>query len=124
MYPLRYEPGGVLKRAGHTEAAVDLPELAGPYPAGVLAEIMNDDGTVARLPELERFAEEHGLLIGSIADLIAYRRREREARGTGRRGQDPAPITATSRLSDICRSSTIANTWPSSWVTWATGKRF
>lgn len=75
VYPLRYEPGGVLKRAGHTEAAVDLSNLAGLYPAGVLAEIMNDDGTVARLPELERFAKEHNLLIGSIADLIAYRRR-------------------------------------------------
>ncbi len=74
MYPLRYEPGGVLRRAGHTEAAVDLAELAGLYPAGVLAEVMNDDGTVARLPDLERFADEHGLLIGTIADLIAHRR--------------------------------------------------
>lgn len=77
MYPLRYEPGGVLRRAGHTEAAVDLSELAGRYPAGVLAEIMNDDGTVAQLPELTEFAEEHGLAMGTIADLIAYRR-ERE----------------------------------------------
>jgi len=75
MYPLRYEPGGVLKRAGHTEAAVDLARLAGRYPAGVLAEVMNDDGSVARLPDLERFAKEHDLLIGTIADLIAYRRR-------------------------------------------------
>ncbi|MGH8927867.1 MAG: bifunctional 3,4-dihydroxy-2-butanone-4-phosphate synthase/GTP cyclohydrolase II [Acidimicrobiia bacterium] len=75
VYPLRYDPGGVLKRAGHTEAAVDLARLASLYPAGVLAEVMNDDGTVARLPELERFAKEHGLLIGTIADLIAFRRR-------------------------------------------------
>lgn len=75
LYPLRYEPGGVLRRAGHTEAAVDLAELAGLYPAGVLAEVMNDDGSVARLPDLERFADEHGLLIGTIADLIAHRRR-------------------------------------------------
>jgi 3,4-dihydroxy 2-butanone 4-phosphate synthase/GTP cyclohydrolase II len=75
LYPLRYEEGGVLKRAGHTEAAVDLAKLAGKYPAGVLAEIMNDDGTVARLPDLERFAKEHDLLIGTIADLVAYRRR-------------------------------------------------
>jgi 3,4-dihydroxy 2-butanone 4-phosphate synthase/GTP cyclohydrolase II len=74
MYPLRYDPGGVLKRAGHTEAAVDLARLAGKYPAAVLAEVMNDDGTVARLPDLEVFAEEHGLLMGTIADLIAYRR--------------------------------------------------
>ena len=75
MYPLRYEPGGVLKRAGHTEAAVDLAVLAGKYPAAVLAEVMNDDGTVARLPDLKRFAREHGLLLGTIADLIAYRRK-------------------------------------------------
>ncbi|MGH8915111.1 MAG: bifunctional 3,4-dihydroxy-2-butanone-4-phosphate synthase/GTP cyclohydrolase II [Acidimicrobiia bacterium] len=76
MYPLRYEPGGVLKRAGHTEAAVDLARLAGRYPAGALAEVMNDDGTVARLPELERFAAKHGMMIGTIADLIAYRRHQ------------------------------------------------
>jgi len=76
MYPLRYEPGGVLKRAGHTEAAVDLAELAGKYPAAVLAEVMNDDGTVAKLAELEVFAKEHELLIGTIADLIAYRRQQ------------------------------------------------
>lgn len=74
MYPLRYEPGGVLKRAGHTEAAVDLAQLGGKYPAAVLAEVMNDDGTVARLADLELFAKEHGLLIGTIADLIAHRR--------------------------------------------------
>ena len=74
VYPLRYEPGGVLKRAGHTEAAVDLARTAGLYPAAVLAEVMNDDGTVARLAELQEFAEEHGLLIGTIADIIAYRR--------------------------------------------------
>jgi 3,4-dihydroxy 2-butanone 4-phosphate synthase / GTP cyclohydrolase II len=76
MYPLRYEPGGVLKRAGHTEAAIDLAVLAGRYPAGVLAEVMNDDGTVAKLPELFEFAREHDLLIGTIADLIAYRRKQ------------------------------------------------
>lgn len=76
MYPLRYEPGGVLKRAGHTEAGVDLARLAGLYPAAVLAEVMNDDGTVAMLPELQEFADEHGLLIGTIADLIAYRRQQ------------------------------------------------
>jgi 3,4-dihydroxy 2-butanone 4-phosphate synthase/GTP cyclohydrolase II len=76
MYPLRYEPGGVLKRAGHTEAAVDLARLAGKFPAGVLAEVMNDDGSVSRLPELERFAKEHDLLMGTIADLISYRRQQ------------------------------------------------
>ena len=78
MYPLRYEPGGVLKRAGHTEAGVDLAELAGLYPAAVLAEVMNDDGSVAMLPDLEVFARDHDLLIGTIADLIAYRRRAEE----------------------------------------------
>lgn len=74
VYPLQYEPGGVLKRAGHTEAAVDLAMMAGLFPAGVLAEVMNDDGSVARLPDLERFAKEHSLLLGTIADLIAHRR--------------------------------------------------
>jgi 3,4-dihydroxy 2-butanone 4-phosphate synthase / GTP cyclohydrolase II len=75
MFPLRYTPGGVLRRAGHTEASVDLARLAGLYPAGVGCEMVNDDGTMARMPDLERFAAEHGLLIISIADLIAYRRR-------------------------------------------------
>ena len=74
IFPLRYREGGVLKRAGHTEAAVDLARLAGLSPAGVLAEVVNDDGTMSRLPELERFATEHGLAMISIADLIRYRR--------------------------------------------------
>jgi 3,4-dihydroxy 2-butanone 4-phosphate synthase/GTP cyclohydrolase II len=74
IFPLRYREGGVLKRAGHTEAAVDLARLAGRYPAGVLSEIVNDDGTMQRLPDLERFAAEHGLVLLSIADLIRYRR--------------------------------------------------
>jgi 3,4-dihydroxy 2-butanone 4-phosphate synthase/GTP cyclohydrolase II len=74
IFPLRYRDGGVLKRAGHTEAAVDLARLAALYPAGVLAEIVNDDGTMARLPQLERFAAEHDLRMISIADLIRYRR--------------------------------------------------
>jgi 3,4-dihydroxy 2-butanone 4-phosphate synthase/GTP cyclohydrolase II len=76
IFPLRYREGGVLKRAGHTEAAIDLARLAGCYPAGVLAEIVNDDGTMARLPELERFAAEHNLLMISIADLIRHRRHQ------------------------------------------------
>jgi 3,4-dihydroxy 2-butanone 4-phosphate synthase/GTP cyclohydrolase II len=75
IFPLRYREGGVLKRAGHTEAAVDLARLAGLYPAGVLCEIVNDDGTMARLPDLVRFAREHGLLILSIAQMIEHRRR-------------------------------------------------
>jgi 3,4-dihydroxy 2-butanone 4-phosphate synthase / GTP cyclohydrolase II len=74
IFPLRAQRGGVLKRAGHTEASVDLARIAGLYPAGVICEIMNPDGTMARLPELETVAEEHGLKLISIADLIAYRR--------------------------------------------------
>lgn len=73
IFPLIAQPGGVLTRAGHTEAATDLAELAGLEPAGVLVEILNADGTMARRPQLEVFAREHGLKIGSIADLIAYR---------------------------------------------------
>jgi 3,4-dihydroxy 2-butanone 4-phosphate synthase/GTP cyclohydrolase II len=75
IFPLRYAEGGVLKRAGHTEAAVDLARLAGLAPAGALCEVVNDDGSVAELPDLERFAKEHELLIVSIADLISYRNR-------------------------------------------------
>ena len=75
VYPLRYRPGGVLRRAGHTEASVDLVRLAGLYPAGVIAEVMNDQGEVAKLEDLRQFAAEHNLLIGSVADLISYRRR-------------------------------------------------
>jgi 3,4-dihydroxy 2-butanone 4-phosphate synthase/GTP cyclohydrolase II len=75
IFPLRYREGGVLKRAGHTEAAVDLARLAGLNPAGVLAEVVNDDGTMARFAELEVFADEHGLLMISIADLVRHRRR-------------------------------------------------
>jgi len=75
MFPLRAREGGVLVRAGHTEAVVDLARLAGLYPAGVLCEIMNEDGSMARLPQLEVMAEQHGIKIVSIADLITYRRR-------------------------------------------------
>ena len=75
IFPLRYHPGGVLARAGHTEAAVDLCEMIGMYPAGIVCEIMAEDGTMSRLPQLEEFAEEHGLKILSIAQIIAQRRR-------------------------------------------------
>jgi 3,4-dihydroxy 2-butanone 4-phosphate synthase/GTP cyclohydrolase II len=75
VFPLVARDGGVLVRAGHTEAAVDIARLAGFSPAGVVCEIMNDDGTMARLPDLVRFAQFHGLKLGTIADLIAYRRR-------------------------------------------------
>ena len=74
IFPLRYSDGGVLKRAGHTEAAVDLARMAGCYPAGVLCEIVKDDGTMARVPDLVEFCREHGLLMVSIAQLIKHRR--------------------------------------------------
>ena len=75
MFPLRARPGGVLERSGHTEAAVDLARLAGLYPAGVICEIMNEDGTMARFPELQLFGKKHDIRLLSIAQLIAYRRR-------------------------------------------------
>ncbi|HEX9897491.1 MAG TPA: bifunctional 3,4-dihydroxy-2-butanone-4-phosphate synthase/GTP cyclohydrolase II [Dehalococcoidales bacterium] len=75
IFPIRAREGGVLVRAGHTEATVDLARMAGLYPAGVLCEIMNEDGTMARLPQLEELAKKFNLKIASIADLIAYRRR-------------------------------------------------
>jgi 3,4-dihydroxy 2-butanone 4-phosphate synthase/GTP cyclohydrolase II len=75
VFPLMAKDGGVLVRAGHTEAAVDIARLAGLNPAGVICEIMNDDGSMARLPDLITFAQKHGLKIATIADLIAYRRR-------------------------------------------------
>ena len=75
VFPLRAKSGGVLVRAGHTEAAVDIARLAGLNSSGVICEIMNEDGTMARLPELISFAQRHGLKIGTISDLIAYRRR-------------------------------------------------
>jgi 3,4-dihydroxy 2-butanone 4-phosphate synthase/GTP cyclohydrolase II len=73
IFPLMAQPGGVLTRAGHTEAGCDLARLAGCEPAAVIVEILNEDGTMARRPDLERFAAEHGLRIGTIADLIRYR---------------------------------------------------
>lgn len=75
IFPLEAKDGGVLKRAGHTEASVDLAKLAGLYPAGAICEIMNDDGTMARLPELIEFSKKHSLKLISIADLISYRRK-------------------------------------------------
>ena len=75
MFPLRAQNGGVLKRAGQTEAAVDLARLAGLYPAGVICEIMNEDGTMARIPDLVRFARHHGIRMITVADLIGHRMR-------------------------------------------------
>jgi len=78
IFPLRAKNGGVLERDGHTEAAVDFARLAGLTPAGVICEIMNDDGTMARLPQLVEFAEKHDLLLVSIEDLIAYRKEQEQ----------------------------------------------
>ncbi|MGH1502427.1 MAG: bifunctional 3,4-dihydroxy-2-butanone-4-phosphate synthase/GTP cyclohydrolase II [Acidimicrobiales bacterium] len=78
IFPLRARPGGVLKRGGHTEAAVDLCRLAGRAPAGALCEVVLDSGEMARLPDLRRFADEHGLLLVTIADLVRYRRRHEQ----------------------------------------------
>jgi 3,4-dihydroxy 2-butanone 4-phosphate synthase / GTP cyclohydrolase II len=75
MFPLRARPGGVMVRAGQTEAAVDLARITGLYPAGVICEIMNEDGTMARVPALAKFAKKHGLLMITVADLIRYRMR-------------------------------------------------
>ncbi len=75
VFPLKAKPGGVLERTGHTEAAVDLARLAGLIPAGVICEIMNEDGTMARVPDLAAYCERHGLKMVTVADLIAYRRR-------------------------------------------------
>ncbi|MDP8951510.1 MAG: bifunctional 3,4-dihydroxy-2-butanone-4-phosphate synthase/GTP cyclohydrolase II [Actinomycetota bacterium] len=75
IFPLRARPGGVLQRAGQTEAAVDLARLAGLKPAGVICEVMNEDGTMARVPDLERFSKEHGIKMVTVAQIIEYRRR-------------------------------------------------
>ena len=90
VFPLRARPGGVLERAGQTEAAVDLARLAGLYPAGVICEVMNPDGTMARIPELAEVAARHNLRMVTVADLIAYRQGlercgERLAERRGRR---------------------------------------
>ena len=82
LFPLRYQEGGVLTRPGHTEAIIDLCRLAGLYPAGVVCEIMKDDGAMARLPDLAPMAQRHGLNILSIADLIKYRK-QTDAAGPG-----------------------------------------
>lgn len=99
IFPLQAQDGGVLMRAGHTEAGCDLSQMAGLTPSAVICEIMNDDGTMARLPDLEVFAETHGLKIGTIADLIGYRSRneslvERVGQRTLTTPQGPFQATA------------------------------
>jgi len=96
VFPLMARDGGSLVRAGHTEASVDLARMAGLIPAGVICEIMNDDGTMARLPDLVSFAQRHALKLGTIEDLIAYRRR-------------------TERLVERCQESTIVSRFGGEW---------
>lgn len=106
IFPLIAKPGGILRRAGHTEAAVDLAQLAGAAPVGVICEVLNEDGTMARLPELERIARTHGLKLISIEDLIAFRKatevlviREAEAKLPTRYGEFRA-VAYTNLLDD------------------------
>ena len=101
IFPLRARPDGVLARPGHTEAAVDLARLAGLTPAGVLAEVVNDDGTMARRPELERFAAEHGLVLISIADLAAYRLRVESMSPTSAAARAPASVRLPTPYGDF-----------------------
>lgn len=98
IFPLVAREGGVLVRAGHTEAAVDLARLAGLLPAGVICEIMNDDGTMARMPDLLAFAQRHGLKIGTISDLIAYRRRKENLVCVVREQEIATPYGGTFKL--------------------------
>ncbi|MBM3627155.1 MAG: 3,4-dihydroxy-2-butanone-4-phosphate synthase [Alphaproteobacteria bacterium] len=104
VFPLVARDGGVLERTGHTEAAVDIARMAGLIPAGVICEIMNDDGTMARLPDLVAFAQRHGLKIGTIADLIAYRR------GTDRTVERRVETTLDSRFGGAWRMIVYVNT--------------
>ena len=98
VFPLVARDGGVLVRAGHTEAAVDLARLAGLNPAGVICEIMNDDGTMARLPDLVAFSRRHGIRIGTIADLIAYRRRHDHLMARVRESEVTVPGLGQARM--------------------------
>ena len=111
VMPLRAVQGGVLRRPGHTEAAVDLARLAGLSPAGALCELVNDDGSMMRAPDCRRFADEHGLLMISIADLIRYRRRtEKQVQrvATTRLPTEYGEFTAVGYLSDIDGSEHVA----------------
>jgi 3,4-dihydroxy 2-butanone 4-phosphate synthase/GTP cyclohydrolase II len=106
IFPLRARPGGVLKRAGHTEAGVDLARMAGCQPAAVICEIQNDDGTMMRLPDLRKFCAEHGLLLSSIAQLIEYRRHNE--RLVERMGEATVP-TEHGTFTCVAYKSTIDN---------------
>lgn len=109
--PLRAVEGGVLRRAGHTEAAVDLAQLAGLNPSGALCELVNDDGTMMRAPDCRKFADEHGLVMVSIADLIKFRRRtEKQVKrvATTKLPTEFGDFTAVGYSSDIDGSEHVA----------------
>ena len=112
MFPLRAMPGGVMQRAGQTEAAVDLARLAGLYPAGVICEVMDEDGTMMRAPGLQEFCRQHGLRMVTIKDLIQHRmRHERLVRKIADASlptpppQAPHPIRVTDPVSPPCRGA-------------------
>lgn len=107
IFPLRYKEGGVLVRAGHTEAAVDLAQLAGLYPAAVICEIMHEDGTMARLPELFKFAQKHKLKIITIADLIEYRFTLRSTTENGRKTEKFIRCISKTELPTIFSNFTL-----------------
>jgi 3,4-dihydroxy 2-butanone 4-phosphate synthase/GTP cyclohydrolase II len=107
VFPLRAREGGVLVRPGHTESAVDLCRLAGLQPVGVLAEVMNDDGTMARRPELAAFAAEHDLVMVTVADLVEHRRRTESSVRAGGTAELP---TSHGRFSATCYVSTVDGT--------------
>ena len=109
VFPLRARDGGVLVRAGQTEAAVDLARLAGLNPAGVICEIMNEDGTMARVPDLVPYCERHGLRMITVADLIEYRRRTRSS-SSASSPSSCRPSSASSRRSPFARRSPAAST--------------
>ena len=110
IFPLKARDGGVLVRAGHTEAAVDLTRLGGLYPAGVICEIMNDDGTMARVPDLLKFAQEHGLKMATIAALIQHRRRtERLIRRVSWEGTDCARLPTIHGEFRLCAYETTVD---------------
>ena len=118
VFPLIAREGGVLVRAGHTEASVDLARLAGLYPAGVICEIMNDDGTMARMPDLVAFAQRHGLKIGTIEELIGYRLKHDRIVKQGRQPQRrDAPTAAPSSCMSMRPRRRPSSIWLSSRAT-------
>ena len=118
-FPLRYCEGGVLARPGHTEASVDLARLSGMQPAAAICEVTNQNGTMARMPDLEDFSREHGINLISIAQLIAHRRRtERLAERVGRRGCPPSTRTSPSTGTGAGTAASSTRRW-----FWGVGSR-